>query len=98
MGLADRSSGQMELRLSWENIAWFRQRWSGPLVVKGIMSADDASRAAAEGADGLVVSNHGGRQLDGAAATASVLPEIVSAVPAALDVFVDGEFAAALTW
>jgi L-lactate dehydrogenase (cytochrome) len=90
MSLADWSSGQMELRLSWENIAWFRQRWSGPLVVKGIMSADDANRAAAEGADGVVVSNHGGRQLDGTAATASVLEEIAGTVAATLDVFVDG--------
>ncbi|MEX3968629.1 alpha-hydroxy acid oxidase [Paraburkholderia sp. EG286B] len=66
--------------LSWSDIASIRQRWSGNLVIKGILHADDARRALAIGADGIVVSNHGGRQLDGAVEPLAVLPQICDAV------------------
>lgn len=66
--------------LSWSDIASIRQRWSGNLVIKGILHSDDARRAVAIGADGIIVSNHGGRQLDGAVEPLSVLPQICDAV------------------
>ena len=64
--------------------------WNGPLVVKGVHTADDARRAVDEGADAVIVSNHGGRQLDGVAATIRVLPEVVSAVGHRVEVLMDG--------
>ena len=65
---------------AWEDIAWIREHWDGPIVVKGILTAEDARRAVAEGVDAIVVSNHGGNVLDGSVATLRVLPEIVDAV------------------
>ncbi len=65
--------------MSWADIAWMRGAWKGRLVIKGILNPEDARRAAAEGMDGIIVSNHGARQLDGAAAPLRVLPEIVAA-------------------
>ena len=76
--------------LSWDDVAWLRGRWKGRLVIKGILHADDALRARDAGADAIVVSNHGGRQLDGAPSTVSVLPEIVDALAGSLDVLLDG--------
>lgn len=75
---------------SWDDIAWIRSRWSGPLLVKGVLSGDDAIQAANAGADAVVVSNHGGRQLEGAPATIRVLPEVVAAVGDRLEVLMDG--------
>ncbi len=75
---------------TWEDLAWVRERWQGPLVVKGLVTADDARRARDVGAQAVVVSNHGGRQLDGAPATIDALPEVVAAVGDDLDVIVDG--------
>lgn len=75
---------------TWDDIAWIRQRWDRPLVVKGLLSSDDARQAVDAGADAVVVSNHGGRQLDGAPATLAVLPEVVDAVDARTQVLVDG--------
>lgn len=75
---------------SWDDLAWLRQEWKEPIVVKGIMSAPDAVRAAELGADAIVVSNHGGRQLDWQPATIDVLPEIVSAVGQRAEVLIDG--------
>jgi isopentenyl diphosphate isomerase/L-lactate dehydrogenase-like FMN-dependent dehydrogenase len=75
---------------SWDDVAHLRTRWRGPLVVKGILSGDDARRAVDCGADALVVSNHGGRQLDGAPATLRALPGVVSAVGGHAEVLVDG--------
>ncbi|WP_213308552.1 alpha-hydroxy acid oxidase [Paraburkholderia sacchari] len=75
--------------LSWEDIARIRARWSGNLVIKGILHADDARRAASIGADGIIVSNHGGRQLDGAVEPLQVLPEICAAVGDDLVVMMD---------
>ena len=73
----------------WSTLAWIRERWSGPLLVKGILAPADAELAAEHGADGVIVSNHGGRQLDGAPATLDVLADVVAAVPD-LPVLVDG--------
>jgi L-lactate dehydrogenase (cytochrome) len=74
---------------SWEDIAWVRDNWDGPLLIKGLLTADDARRAADLGATGVVVSNHGGRQLDGAPATISCLPEVVAAVGSDIEVLLD---------
>jgi L-lactate dehydrogenase (cytochrome) len=75
---------------TWDDIAWIRGAWTGPLLVKGVLSGDDASRAADAGADAVIVSNHGGRQLDGAPASLRVLPEVVSAAGGRVEVLVDG--------
>jgi len=66
--------------ITWDDIAWVRQHWAGPIVIKGILDADDAREAVKVGVDGIVVSNHGGRQLDGAPSTISVMPAIKDAV------------------
>lgn len=76
--------------LTWERLDWLRRRWDGPLVVKGILSAADARAAVQHGADAVYVSNHGGRQLDSVAGTATVLPEVVDAVGDRAEVLVDG--------
>ncbi|MDT8990287.1 L-lactate dehydrogenase [Curvibacter sp. APW13] len=81
---------QFDPSVTWDDLAWLRDYWKGRLVLKGILDADDARRAAGVGADALVVSNHGGRQLDGVASTASKLPAIVQAVGAQTPVLVDG--------
>ncbi len=81
---------QFDPGVTWEDVAWVREHWPGPLVLKGIMDLDDARRAVAIGVDGVVVSNHGGRQLDSAPSTASVLPAIADAVGHDLEVLVDG--------
>ena len=81
---------QFDLEFSWEDLAWIRQRWPGKLILKGIMDADDARIAASAGADAIVVSNHGGRQLDGAPSTISKLPSIVEAVGDRVEVHFDG--------
>jgi L-lactate dehydrogenase (cytochrome) len=76
--------------VTWRDLDYIRETWEGPLIIKGILDADDAREAAAFGADGIVVSNHGGRQLDGALATAQALPPIADAVGDRLTVLVDG--------
>jgi (S)-mandelate dehydrogenase len=76
--------------LSWDDLAWLRSRWTGPFLVKGVLSADDAKRAADMGADGVVVSNHGGRQLDSASASLDALVPIADAVGDRLTVILDG--------
>ena len=81
---------QFDLRMNWDDVEWIRRRWGGRFVLKGVMEVEDARRAADTGADALVVSNHGGRQLDGAPSTISVLPEIVDAVGSAVEVWLDG--------
>ena len=78
------------VRLSWDDLAWLRTQWSGPLYVKGVLDPDDAERAVAAGADGVVVSNHGGRQLDGAAASLDALPAVAERVGGRATVLVDG--------
>jgi len=81
---------QFDPAVTWADLAWLRARWPGRIVLKGILDAEDARAAVAAGADGIVVSNHGGRQLDGASATAASLPRIVDAVGADTTVLVDG--------
>lgn len=76
--------------VTWDSVSWLREIWQGPLLVKGVLCAEDARRAEDLGANGIVVSNHGGRQLDGAPATADVLAEIVDAVGECVEVLVDG--------
>jgi L-lactate dehydrogenase (cytochrome) len=76
--------------VSWNDLAWLRKEWDRPLVVKGILSAEDALRALDHGVDGILVSNHGGRQLESAPSTLEVLPEIVEAVDGRAEVFLDG--------
>jgi L-lactate dehydrogenase (cytochrome) len=88
--LAGVANRQVDPSISWADLAWFRSLWSGPLLLKGVMTAADARRAAEHGVDGLVVSNHGGRQLDGTRATIEALPEIVDAVDNRMEVLLDG--------
>jgi len=76
--------------VTWKDLEWVREVWKGPLILKGVLDADDAREAVKTGADGLVVSNHGGRQLDAAASTISVLPKIVDAVGSQTTVLMDG--------
>jgi L-lactate dehydrogenase (cytochrome) len=76
--------------MSWEHVAWLRETWKGPLLLKGVLSAETARRAIEEGVDGLLVSNHGGRQLDGMPATIRVLPEVVEAANGRAEVLLDG--------
>jgi len=78
--------------LVWGDFTWIRDLWSGPIIAKGILSAEDARRAVDAGAQAIVVSNHGGRQLDGAPPTISVLPAIVAAVGEQVEVLVDSGF------
>ncbi|HTT05304.1 MAG TPA: alpha-hydroxy acid oxidase [Steroidobacteraceae bacterium] len=81
---------QFDRSVSWKDIEWIREQWPGRLIVKGILDPEDALAACAAGVDGLIVSNHGGRQLDGAPASIAVLPEVVSAVAGRCEVLFDG--------
>ena len=81
---------QFDPRLSWADVAWVKERWGGKLILKGIMDAEDARLAADSGADAIVVSNHGGRQLDGAPSSIEALPAIVAAVGDRIEVWMDG--------
>ncbi|ATN12159.1 alpha-hydroxy-acid oxidizing enzyme [Pseudomonas sp. FDAARGOS_380] len=95
-GVADMSSlsswtaQQFDPRLSWDDVAWIKKCWGGKLIIKGILDVEDARLAADCGADALVVSNHGGRQLDGAPSSISQLPAIVEAVGNRIEVWLDG--------
>jgi L-lactate dehydrogenase (cytochrome) len=81
---------QFDPRLSWQDIEWIRKRWTGKLIVKGIQHPEDARLAVQSGADAIVVSNHGGRQLDGASSSISTLPRIVEEVGQMVEVHMDG--------
>jgi L-lactate dehydrogenase (cytochrome) len=76
--------------VTWQDLHWIRELWSGPLIIKGVMTAEDARRAVDEGASAIVVSNHGGRQLDGVPASIQILPEVVAAVNGQIEVLMDG--------
>ncbi|WP_180899694.1 alpha-hydroxy acid oxidase [Martelella soudanensis] len=76
--------------MTWDDVARFRERWKGKLIIKGILSLEDAAQCARLGVDAIIVSNHGGRQLDGARSSISVLPEVVGEVGDKLDVLFDG--------
>jgi L-lactate dehydrogenase (cytochrome) len=90
LGTANWSQTHFDQSLNWRDVDWIRKLWPGKLVLKGILDVDDAKTAVAAGVDGIVVSNHGGRQLDGAPATVRVLPEIASAVGDRVEVLFDG--------
>jgi (S)-mandelate dehydrogenase len=80
----------MDRTLVWEHLAWLRELWKGPLLLKGVLHAEDARRALDHGADGVIVSNHGGRQLDASPSAVSALPAVVAAVAGRVPVFMDG--------
>jgi L-lactate dehydrogenase (cytochrome) len=84
------TAGQFDPRLSWADVEWVKKRWEGKLILKGIMDAEDARLAADSGADALIVSNHGGRQLDGAPSSIRALPPIAEAVGSRIEVWMDG--------
>jgi len=81
---------QFDPGVTWRDIEWLRSQWRGRLIIKGVMSASDASAAADAGADGVIVSNHGGRQLDGVASCIRTLPEVAQAVGQRVEVLMDG--------
>ncbi len=81
---------QFDPTVTWKDIAWLRTLWKGQILIKGVMSADDAGAAVDVGADGVIVSNHGGRQLEGVASSISKLPEVVAAVGDRVEVHMDG--------
>tara|TARA_R110002126_G_C10488543_1_gene503003 strand:+ start:2818 stop:3975 length:1158 start_codon:yes stop_codon:yes gene_type:complete len=95
-GISDLSSlgawtnEQFDPKLSWDDVKWIKDRWGGPLILKGILDKEDAVKSLECGADAIVVSNHGGRQLDGASSAIAMLPEIVEAVGDKIEVHVDG--------
>ncbi|SFG46606.1 L-lactate dehydrogenase (cytochrome) [Duganella sp. CF458] len=84
------TSQQFDPSLSWSDVEWIKKRWGGKLIIKGIMDAEDARLAANSGADALIVSNHGGRQLDGAPSSIAALPGIVAAVGRQIEIHMDG--------
>ena len=81
---------QFDPKLSWDDVEWIKKKWGGPLILKGILDVEDAKIAAKSGADAIIVSNHGGRQLDGARSSISILPEIVDAVGDQIEIHMDG--------
>jgi L-lactate dehydrogenase (cytochrome) len=81
---------QFDPRLSWKDVEWIKERWGGKLILKGILDEEDARAAAGSGADAIIVSNHGGRQLDGAHSSIAMLPKIVAAVGDKIEVHMDG--------
>ena len=90
MELVDVTAALARAAVTWDDLGWIRRLWPGPLVIKGVLTGDDARRAADAGATAVVVSNHGGRQLDGAPAPLRVLPEVVAAVNGQIEVLMDG--------
>ncbi len=88
--LAAWTNEQFDPRLSWPDVAWVKEQWGGKLILKGIQDVEDAKLALASGADAIVVSNHGGRQLDGAQSSIEALPPIVAAVGSQMEVWMDG--------
>jgi len=90
MAMTDVGTALRKSVVTWEDIRWIRQSWTGPIVIKEILTADDARRAVDEGAAAISVSNHGGRQLDGVSASINALPEVVAAVNGQVEVLMDG--------
>jgi L-lactate dehydrogenase (cytochrome) len=88
--LSSWTAEQFDPKLSWDDIEWIRKRWGGKLILKGILDPEDAKMATKTGADAIIVSNHGGRQLDGAQSSIAALPAIVDAVGSDIDVHFDG--------
>jgi len=81
---------QFDASVTWKDIEWLRSVWRGKLIIKGVLSAEDAKLAVKAGGEGVIVSNHGGRQLDGVASTISILPSVAEAVAGKAEVVVDG--------
>jgi isopentenyl diphosphate isomerase/L-lactate dehydrogenase-like FMN-dependent dehydrogenase len=90
MGYADVGAALEQSAVCWDDLRWIRDAWEGPLIIKGVHTKEDAVRAIEAGATALVVSNHGGRQLDGVPATLDMLPEVVDVVRGRIDVLMDG--------
>jgi L-lactate dehydrogenase (cytochrome) len=90
MPYADVGAALEQSVVSWPDLKWIRDAWRGPIVIKGVHTADDARHAVDCGADAVVVSNHGGRQLDGVLPTLRMLPEVVAAVGSQVEVLLDG--------
>jgi L-lactate dehydrogenase (cytochrome) len=88
--LSEWTAKQFDPRLNWGDVEWIKKRWGGKLILKGIQDVEDARLAVASGADALIVSNHGGRQLDGAQSSIEALPAIVAAVGSQIEVHMDG--------
>ena len=88
--LSSWTAEQFDPRLRWDDVEWIKRRWGGKLILKGILDAEDARLAAESGADALIVSNHGGRQLDGAISSINALPAIAEAVGSRIEVWMDG--------
>jgi len=88
--LSEWVGGQFDPSITWKDVAWVRERWPGKLIVKGVLDAEDARLATGAGVDAIVVSNHGGRQLDGATSTIAALPRVVDAVAGRCEVLLDG--------
>ena len=90
MPLVDINAALAESAVTWSDLRWIRESWKGPIVVKGVLTAEDALHSIDEGAAAISVSNHGGRQLDGVPASLRVLPEVVDAVKGRIEVLMDG--------
>jgi isopentenyl diphosphate isomerase/L-lactate dehydrogenase-like FMN-dependent dehydrogenase len=90
MPLLDVNAALAESAVTWADLRWIRELWRGPVIVKGVLTGDDARRAIAEGAAAISVSNHGGRQLDGVPASLRALPEVVAAVKGEVEILMDG--------
>lgn len=90
MPLMDVSAALAKAVVTWDDLRWIKQIWAGPLIVKGVLTGDDAKRAVEEGAAAVVVSNHGGRQLDSVSSSLRALPEVVAAVAGRAEVLMDG--------
>jgi L-lactate dehydrogenase (cytochrome) len=88
--LSEWSQKQFDPTLNWADVEWIKKRWGGKLILKGIQDVEDARLGVASGADALIVSNHGGRQLDGAESSINALPAIVDAVGSQIEVHMDG--------
>ncbi len=90
MTLIDVQAALSAAAVTWEDLRWIREVWTGPIIIKGVLTGDDARRAVDCGASAIVVSNHGGRQLDSVAATLRILPEVVAAVKGKTEILMDG--------
>jgi isopentenyl diphosphate isomerase/L-lactate dehydrogenase-like FMN-dependent dehydrogenase len=90
MPYADVAAALEQSTVAWADLSWIREVWKGPIVIKGVLTGDDARRAVDEGAEAIVVSNHGGRQLDGVSATLRALPEVVGAANGRAEILLDG--------
>jgi L-lactate dehydrogenase (cytochrome) len=90
MAYADVGASLEKSVVTWDDFGWIREAWRGPILIKGVHTGDDARRAIYVGADGIIVSNHGGRQLDGVPASLRMLPEVLAAVEGRVDVLMDG--------